>query len=495
MARLYRTPGVNLEGSKVPAQSIAEVETAIPAFIGYTEKVLYKRNSLKHVPTRISSVSEYTERFGGPHKEEKIEISINDSFRGEILIGRTIIPKLKDEDKSPYRMFYALQMYFLNGGGPCYIVSAGRYKEYGVALEVEELRGGIASLANYDEPTIIVIPDGSSLAEGQYYRLMGEALTLCSGLPNRFAIIDVLPEGNNTGNSVTRFRDSIGDETDKLKFGAAYFPYLKTSLGYSYDDNSVQVIYTNNRNDRASLTLAQIKNPRRPGLKDNVLKCLGMLKRDGSAKPNPELYNSVKDELTTLTVTLPPSAAVAGAFVRTDKASGVWKAPANVSLNYVIGLSHQITGNENGMMNTDISGKSVNAIRFFPGRGILIWGARTLAGNDNEWRYIPVRRFFNFVSESVNKGTKWVMFEPNDANTWTNVRKMAEDFMTRQWRAGALVGTKPEVAFYVKAGPGTTMTDRDVSEGRIIIEIGMALLKPAEFAILRITHNQKKSNP
>ena len=145
-------------------------------------------------------------------------------------------------------------------------------------------------------------------------------------------------------------------------------------------------------------------------------------------------------------------------------------------------------------MNVDsTAGKSVNAIRPFVGRGTLVWGARTLAGNDNEWRYVNVRRFFNFVEESVKKSTEQFTFEPNDANTWVKVQAMIENFLTIQWREGALQGIKPEHAFYVAVGLGKTMTPLDILEGRMIVEIGMAVVRPAEFIILRFSHKLAES--
>ena len=139
------------------------------------------------------------------------------------------------------------------------------------------------------------------------------------------------------------------------------------------------------------------------------------------------------------------------------------------------------------------SGKSINAIRRFDGKGVLVWGARTLAGDDDEWRYVPVRRFFNFVEESVKKATGWVVFEPNDANTWAQIRSMIENFLNRQWLDGALQGEKPDDAYYVKVGLGETMAEIDILEGRLIVEIGMALVRPAEFVVLQFSHKMPTS--
>ena len=191
---------------------------------------------------------------------------------------------------------------------------------------------------------------------------------------------------------------------------------------------------------------------------------------------------------------LPPSGAVAGVYARVDNARGVWKAPANESLNSVSGPSVQISADEQSNLNVDaVAGKSINAIRSFTGKGTLVWGARTLMGNDNEWRYISVRRFFNMVEESCKKSTEPFVFEPNDANTWVKVQGMIENFLTVLWRQGALQGAKPEHAFYVAVGLGKTMTALDILEGRMIVEIGMAVVRPAEFIILQFSHKMAES--
>jgi len=191
---------------------------------------------------------------------------------------------------------------------------------------------------------------------------------------------------------------------------------------------------------------------------------------------------------------LPPSGAIAGVYASVDRDRGVWKAPANVSLNSVISPAEKISQDQQAEYNVDVNaGKSINIIRSFAGKGVLVWGARTLAGNDNEWRYISVRRLFNFVEESVKKATEQFVFEPNDANTWVRIQAMIENFLTVLWRQGALQGIKPEHAFYVSVGLGKTMTPLDILEGRMIIEIGMAAVRPAEFIILKFSHKMVES--
>jgi uncharacterized protein len=205
-------------------------------------------------------------------------------------------------------------------------------------------------------------------------------------------------------------------------------------------------------------------------------------------------YKSILAGVGNSMTTMPPSGAVVGVYAATDRTRGVWKAPANISLNNVVSPSVVFTKIELENLNVDaVAGKSINAIRPFLGKGTLIYGARTLAGNDNEWRYISVRRFFNMVEESSKNATEAFVFEPNDANTWVKVQAMLENFLTTLWRQGALQGIKPEHAFYVAVGLGKTMTALDILEGRMIVEIGMAVVRPAEFIILRFSHKMAES--
>jgi uncharacterized protein len=206
------------------------------------------------------------------------------------------------------------------------------------------------------------------------------------------------------------------------------------------------------------------------------------------------LYKNILDKIGSELTVIPPSGAVVGVYAAVDRSRGVWKAPANVSLTSVSGLTETIDSKEQEDLNVDVTaGKSINAIRAFTGKGVLIWGARTLAGNDNEWRYISVRRFFNMVEESVKKSTYWAVFEPNDANTWIKVKSMIENYLTLKWKDGALAGAKPEDAFFVNVGLGSTMTVMDILEGRMNVEIGMAVVRPAEFIILKFSHKMQES--
>ena len=204
------------------------------------------------------------------------------------------------------------------------------------------------------------------------------------------------------------------------------------------------------------------------------------------------LFHQIKAALNAYTVPLYPSGMVAGVMAMIDNNRGVWKAPANESIRTVDKPLVTISDEEQDYLNVDpTGGKSINAIRKFDGKGTLVWGARTLAGNDNEWRYVPIRRLFIMVEESIKKGTEFVVFEPNDANTWIRVKAICENFLNQLWRQGALAGAKPEHAYFVNIGLG--VTSLDILEGRLIIEIGLAAVRPAEFIILKFSHLLAKS--
>jgi phage tail sheath protein FI len=181
------------------------------------------------------------------------------------------------------------------------------------------------------------------------------------------------------------------------------------------------------------------------------------------------------------TMMIPPSGYMAGIYARSDNERGVHKAPANEVIRGAMGVEIQITKSEQDILNPI----GVNCIRAFSGRGIRVWGARTLS-SDASWRYINVRRLFNFVEKSIEGGTQWIVFEPNDADLWARIRRDITAFLTNVWRTGALFGATPALAFYVKCDEETNPPSvRDL--GQVVIEIGMAPVKPAEFVIFRIS--------
>ena len=651
----YKTPGVYVEEIVKFPPSVAQVETAIPAFIGYTERAKKKENNdLLLEPKRITSMLEYETYFGFSEKETTIGVNVINAneVNEEIIVTQPSTP-------SPFKMYYNMQMYFANGGGPCYITSVGTYSSARannnvnpVLLEevgnngFKGLKEGLEEVEYIDEVTLLVFPDATSLtSDADFYSLYSLALTQCNKLQDRFTIIDTYSDkeyddGGGDVDPVEALRDKISLEKDYLKYGAAYYPYLNTILDFSYNESSIEVqgleeslsVQADNVIDGIDLTkledlltvLVDTKiaiegaadNTEALSFKNNAIsnvkniisyledttssindlisaaedseeaslvtpsadmtawmdgnlesiladlhgKLFKLQQDDTKAKlsntftstspniygllgiadeadmtnngiytdlegqktadelfalkgaidllggvttlpsladlkaENNALYNKIKSEIGLLPVKLSPSATMAGIYAKVDADRGVWKAPANVGLNYVYGPSVIISHDEQKDLNVDTkAGKSVNAIRSFVGKGNLVWGARTLAGNDNEWRYVSVRRFFNMAEESIKKATEQFVFEPNDKNTWVRVKAMIDNFLTQQWRAGALAGPTPEKAFYVSVGLGETMTAQDVLEGNMIIEIGMAVVRPAEFIILKFSHKMQEA--
>ena len=587
----YKTPGVYVEEISLLPPSVAQVETAIPAFIGYTEKAQdLNGKSLLNIPTRIKSLLEYEIYFGVSHKQMLLVTLADDapfapqsvSFNGSEL---------------PYRMHQALQLYFANGGGPCFIVSTGDFDDTTTTPSLDaiddyaELKAGLDAARKIDEITLLLFPEADRLDPSLMYDLYKDVLNQCADLKDRFGLFDILPTDTDGGS----FRNNIG--VNNLSYGAAYYPYLNTKIMHPHSEetvtfahtatnafgdktwaaiatvstaltNQTQVVSAKTQADTAvtnaaSLTkqgklaqykialaaaekalknayaanelvtddsfdsaelvtaeseLAAVKTQNisssstnaeiDTAIADLAASCatseaavngiLAQINTDqgiaASHNTNIATYFTnafvadVKTLLTEFTIAMPSSAAVVGIYARTDSTRGVWKAPANVSINLINGPTVKVDNTDNDSFNVHSTGKSINVIRAFTGKGTLVWGARTLDGNSNEWRYISVRRFFNMVEESVKKASEPFVFENNDANTWVKVKAMIENFLILQWRAGALMGSKPEQAFFVKVGLGETMTPDDVYNGRMIVEIGMAVVRPAEFIILRFSH-------
>ena len=576
----YKTPGVYVQEISTLPASIAPVATAIPAFVGYTATRKKNGETLPiNKPVRISSYLEYKEIFGESYPEDYgITLTLDAA-------GNTQIAISDPSNFSPYRMTYQVYMYFNNGGGPCYIVSVGDMvpgpNPPASSISSTALIAGIKVLEEEDEPTLLVVPEAVILSNIDRKTIHETLLTQCAKLQDRFALMDALHYGAQTveqdGNS---FRAEVG--TSDLKYGAAYYPSLKTSL-YKYYSES-KLLITDNRGgaglgafhnkslnvvgngDAFATATIRINNTANidgdvftiggtaytagssftPGgtdintaeaLLNAILATADPLftasrtpststitlvatspgnagatipltyndSGDGGAvisgsgtfswqTPDKTLYNNIIAKLQAKKMELYPSAAMAGICSRVDRQRGVWKAPANVDVRGVIRPTVAVSVEDQGLLNVDAtSGKSINAIRFFQGKGNLVWGARTLAGNDNEWKYIPVRRLYIFVEESIKKATEFVVFEPNDANTWLRVKTMIENFLSNLWRDGALAGAKAEEAFFVRVGLGQTMTPLDILEGRLIVEIGMAAVRPAEFIILKFSHKLQES--
>ncbi|MEM6406508.1 MAG: phage tail sheath C-terminal domain-containing protein [Pseudomonadota bacterium] len=490
----YKTPDVYVHEKSVLPASVAEVPTAIPAFIGYTEKTRDKNgDTLKQVPTRISSLLDYKQQFGGAWHEtfqvnqlaDSTEFALDSSTPCHVL--------------SKFFLYQAIEHFYTNGGGTCYIVSIGGYtkesntitnaetakkttetakqtaetakKTAETTSEKEDYLSAIDQLKKTDEITLVACPESVRLDDADHYAVQQKMLDHCADLGDRFALIDVKQTGKGVQEDAKLLRNNV---TQGLKYGAAYYPYLQTTMTRDYAEDTVTVTHRK-KDDKSKAT-------------EHTLK-LSELDDTNRAGASTVASNKVRALLNTNYVTLPPSAAIAGVIAKTDAARGVWKAPANVALAMVVGPKIHIDRSEQENLNIDVvAGKSINAIRNFTGKGTLVWGARTLAGNDNEWRYIQTRRLFNTVEESIQKSIAFAVFEPNTPLTWLKIRTMIESYLETLWQQGAFFGNTAQQAFFVNVGLGQTMTEDDINNGLMKIEIGLAMVRPAEFIVLTFSH-------
>lgn len=470
-----KTTGVYIVEKNAFPNSVVEVATAVPAFIGHTALADHGGKPLRGKPWRITSMAEYEQHFGGaaPARFRIERVDANASALPDMLQPRVQCTDFSHGAKTygltraagraggRFLMHQALRLFFQNGGGPCHIVSVGGFDDEIVAGDAATgLIGGLAPLLKEHEPTLLVVPDAVLLSRADCVRVQQAMLQHCGGdMKNRFAILDVwggdLERRDPAGDCIALFRDDIG--IDFLDYGAAYFPWLHTSLSRAGD---LDTSHIDNADDLAALLRDE------PGLLETLL-------------------NEARRQLDLM----PPSAAMAGLYTMVDNTRGVWKAPANVSLAAVTAPSVDITHEDQEDLNVTPQGKSINAIRNFIGEGVLVWGARTLDGNSLDWRYINVRRTMIMMEESCRLAAKALVFEPNVANTWVTLKSMLENFFTGLWKRGALAGSVPEDAFSVHVGLGDTMTPEDILEGVLRVTVLVAISRPAEF--IEITFQQQ----
>jgi hypothetical protein len=491
MAKANNTPGVYIEEFDAFPGSILAVETAVPAFIGYTAKALRKGKSIIGKPVKISSLNEYINLFGGEGLEPRFSVAQTD--KGEWDIDFI--------DKTKAFMFPSIKLFFSNGGGNCYIVSVGTYGETEDAkgdptpqefnLNKEEILKGLEPLKKELELTIIVIPDAVLLGD-ECYDVYKTTLKHCGDMQNRVAILDIHNGYEQLGGDldvIEKFREGIGSE--KLDYASAYYPWLDTCI---FSKNEVNWTKVDGGKDKLKEFCTEI-------LANKFITDAPEIDKEFTAKDFHDgllavspTYSDILDEIREKMNLLPPSSAMAGVYTLIDNNRGVWKAPANTSLNNVVKPAVTITHEEQQDLNVHaLAGKSINAIRTFPGLGTLVWGARTLKGNSLDWRYINVRRTMIMLEQSIKLALQSYVFEPNDANTWVIVKSMIVNFLTEKWKQGALAGSSPKDAFEVQIGLGSTMTSLDILEGKMLVTVKVAIVRPAEFIVVTFQQQMQKS--
>lgn len=651
-----RTPGVYVSELSAFPPSAVGVETAVPVFIGYTEKAEIGGVSAFNVPVRIASHMEFDQYFGGGPtpsfalKDVSVEpvsadkataaqaaataalaaaeaarlaaaalqqtataqqeaaqaagtaapadkaardkaakdaeatakaaaddyktksVDFASSSRAAIAAADEAWPispsarfdiSYRGDADNPFKMVYkqlvgsddgpkgclhtSLQLFYANGGGPCYIVSVGGYKS---AVDPRDLMAGLEAVKDTEGPTMLVIPDASLLEEGDYRDLARAMMAQARTKQDRVALLDVRqardlplkPGTKELGDSITAFREGMG--TENLSYGMAYFPYLNTSVVRPAD-----LDYTAfDAGQLANYLLADWARayPPGPGAQKDFIDCrtniakgwpkdaqqaealkgkfeaviqdLAAMGQSGAdnvkrlveavaAEPvskrtpaavkarNQDLLHvfpgmsTLYEQAARVLNLLPASAAMAGVMATTDSTRGVWNAPANIALNAVNGVAVRVNDEVQADLNKPLDGKAINVIREFVGRGPIVWGARTLDGNSNDYRYVQVRRTLIYMEQSIKAAMNPFVFAPNDGKTWVSVVAMVSSFLESLWSRGGLMGATPQEAFSVNCGLGSTMSAQDILEGYMVVQVLVQMIHPAEF--IELTFKQK----
>jgi uncharacterized protein len=591
-----RMPGVYTQEIQTLPPTVGVIPSAVPVFIGYTEKAEKNGVSILKKPTRIQSMREYEDLFGGPATEVKLHVDIND---------RAINPRrpqvnVTSVESFNYKTYYALLLYYANGGGPCFIISVG---DYNTPVSKDGLLSGIEPAVKAKEITILVFPEGTSINQSAYKDVVERALMHCAKMKNRVTIIDVSDENQDMSSIVENFQTGMPNDIEIKKYGMAYYPPLETGLSYSYLPANVTIVNhepfvafksdqvgtlngkTAGEKSQAYEALVNKKKPLKeaiaglnktneflialktafaaaPAADNAALKVIvtsletehdekvstalatalndpagtprDVLNTDAVAQQtkldaqktlqttndaaitamqatgfdadnhqpikiysgtlqdlrdtNGTFYERVREGIKNFPVKMPASPAIAGIYVRNDATQGVWVAPANVSVFGAIRPTIDINDDFHANLNAPPNGKSINAIRTYSGRGLLVFGARTLAGNDLEWRYVSVRRTFCFIEDSIAIAMQDFVFAPNTPQTWIKVRSMIKSFLNRLWKAGGLFGNTPEEAYEVLCDTPTTFSTEEMLSGIMRVFIKVAVARPAEFIVLQYEH-------
>lgn len=549
--RTYEIPGIHISEASAFPPSIVGVKTAVPAFIGYTEKADIGGKPVLFKPVPISSLAAFEQVFGGAYQAVYDIVDGTDTHYDFRVWDPTAAPPqfryYRLEGNHRFNLYNSMRLFYANGGGECFVVSVGLYEttsEEPAATTVfarvtaDDLTRGLAAAGEQVGPTMLVAPDAvllppddtaqpwiSSGFAGVARAMLGQ----CEALRDRVAILDVygtqyLGQPAETGVEVpdlttliTKFREDVGDTG--LSYGIAYFPFLDTTVvplsavdytsirnthpvGGSADEPGrlVQVLTWENRN----LYGAPDPESDPPNVHAQQVQAdidrIATTTRDTST---PEQVRALNDRLTAalpllveierrvadMEDVLPPSAAMAGLMTRVDSTNGVWNAPANYSLSAVARPSFPLNNGQQEDLNVPVDGKAIDALREFSGRGTVVWGARTLDGNSPDYRYVQVRRTLIYVEQSIRNGLAPFVFSPNNGQTWTTVVAMVSSFLMDLWSRGGLMGATPQEAFSVQCGVGSTMTGKDILDGYMIVQVTLQLIRPAEF--IELTFKQK----
>jgi len=574
-----KTPGVYITELPAFPPSIVGVATAVPIFIGYTEtardpstgKPLYLQ------PVSLSSMADYRSYFGAAFEARGVvaaaasgaaadfeAFSWDGSASGPSSAGYTVATAVTPTGTMAYvpqfNLYAAMELFFANGGGDCYVISVANYWGTAtatppagaapVAVNAKDLTAGLAVAGDTRGGTMLVVPDACLLVETDakgtlsypgYQSAVVEMLRQAGTLQDRVAILDLpgaLAPANWSADAMEEeagaFYTAIAPAAPWFSYGTAYGPALESSLLASADlaypnltGNAAGTMLMNNLLTTQALSLhAPARMGQAPTIFPfsftdvaahiaaafpvagaspiasdpanivGVAQTLAVSLPGSVAVPTDSagiaalnqylvsalpLLATIQQALAGKLNIVPPSGAIAGAWTLNDVNSGVWNAPANMALNQVLAPEVLLNDSQQGGYNVPLNGNAINILRAQANRGTVIWGARTLDGNSNDYRYIQVRRTLIYIEQSIQQALEQFTFAANDGTTWATVTAMISNFLTQLWQSGGLMGDKASDAFTVQCGLGSTMTGEDILNGYMIVSVTLQMIRPAEF--------------
>ena len=529
------TPGVYVGEISAFPPSIVGVQTAVPVFVGYTGKAEIGGKPIVCRPISISSLAAFEEVFGGAHKPLYALAEVGDA-ETDVYDVRVIEPATGtarfyrlDAEGPSFNLYNAMRLFYANGGGSCYVVSAGLYGDVTATVDKTALLAGLAAAAEQVGPTMLVVPDAVLLppdspakpwVSTEYGEVASAMLRQGETLRDRVAVLDVygtqhLSQPAAAGAAPTlddvigAFRVNVGDAG--LSYGMAYFPFVNTSIvspaevAYTSIDDAPsgtgsvgalrQILTWENANLYGKPADPAVPTPRQVQVQADIDR-IGTVTDPADVKALDAVLTAalpllaeMERVVATKEGVLPAAPALAGVMTYVDGTRGVWNAPANVSLTAVASPTVVLDNNQQEGLNVPLDGKAVDVLRAFPGRGTVVWGARTLDGNSADYRYIQVRRTLIYIEQSIKNALEPFTFAPNTGQTWATVVSMVSSFLQSLWSQGGLMGATPADAFSVACGVGSTMTGTDVLNGWMIVQVTLSLIRPAEF--IELTFKQK----
>lgn len=519
------TPGVYINELSVFPPAVVGVQTAVPAFVGYTQKAQSGGRAVPFTPVQVGSMADFEQSFGGAFRRQYVLLPAgtddHDVQAADPAAGAPAYYRLAPAGHG-FNLYDSLRLFYANGGATCYVVSVGTYADAdGAAAPVRkaDLLQGLAAIAEQVGPTMLVLPDAVSLPPDDpakpwistdFADVTQAMVQQAAGLQDRVAILDVYgttsvaPGGPPLDEVIRSFHAAVGN--GGLSYGMAYFPFVNATvvaageIDYRWiaeasgaEPGLLARLLTRENRDR----YGDPANPSEPTPRQQAVQALidSMATDEDVAALNAALVaalpllGTIESLIAQRQNVLPAGGAMAGVFTQVDATRGVWNAPANVTLASVSGPTLRINDAQQGALNVPVDGKAVDVLREFPGRGTVVWGARTLDGNSNDYRYVQVRRTIIYIEQSIKAALDPFVFAPNDGSTWTTVVSMVSSFLQSVWSQGGLMGSKASDAFTVQCGLGSTMTAQDVLEGYMIVQVTLQMIRPAEF--IELTFRQK----